>query len=86
MERRYGGGEKWWKVHGRCEYREFTEDPMPEELIWHIFECLAMAAHVMEHGTEEIGGKSWETSRRLVHSDIKPDDSTSINPLLPLKT
>lgn len=59
---------------------------MPEELIWHIFKCLAMAAHAMEHGTEELGGKSWETSRKPVHFDIKLDNSTSsITPLLPLK-
>lgn len=72
---------------GRCEYRKFIAiDPTLEELTWHIFKCLAMAAYTMEHGTEEFGGKSWETNRRLVHFDSKRDNSTSsITPLLPLK-
>ena len=52
------------------------EDPLPELIIWHIWECLARGLCVLAHGNEELDGpnhKSW--LRPIGHFDLKPDNS-----------
>lgn len=35
--------------------RKYTaQNPMPEQLIWFIFECLALGAHALEYGHEDV--------------------------------
>ncbi|KAH7336545.1 hypothetical protein BKA65DRAFT_553187 [Rhexocercosporidium sp. MPI-PUGE-AT-0058] len=48
-------------------------NPMPEDLVWQIFKCLALALAACAHGTESPGSASWGIE--LVHFDIKPDNS-----------
>jgi hypothetical protein len=62
------------------EHRKYTaQDPLPEELIWHIFKCLALALTVIENGNEALDGDSWD--RELVHFDIKPANGKKIQVL-----
>lgn len=49
--------------------------PIPEELIWHMFKCLALALAALAHGTEDMGVASW--GKELVHFDIRPTNSES---------
>ena len=48
---------------------------MPEDLVWSIFKCLALALTVIENGTEALDADSWP--REIVHFDIKPANGKS---------
>ncbi|CZS88342.1 uncharacterized protein RAG0_00076 [Rhynchosporium agropyri] len=51
--------------------RKFSaENPIPEELVWHIFRCLVLGLVAMEHGNELLEGERWK--EKVLHNDIKP--------------
>lgn len=46
--------------------------PMPEQLVWLIFECLALGLYAMEYGTESMNDTKWD--KEIVHFDLKPEN------------
>ncbi|KAF4627135.1 hypothetical protein G7Y89_g11018 [Cudoniella acicularis] len=47
--------------------------PVPEELVWRFFECLARSLCAMAEGREDEAGQKWATE--IGHFDIKPQNS-----------
>ncbi|PVH78258.1 kinase-like protein [Cadophora sp. DSE1049] len=47
-------------------------DPVPEEHIWQMFKCLALALVACAHGSENPASLGW--GKELVHFDIKPEN------------
>ena len=43
---------------------------MPEELLWHIFRCLAFGLEVVENGNELIDDSSWNRSLYILTSSL----------------
>lgn len=52
---------------------------MPEQLIWLAFQCLALGAHALEYGHEDMDLPKW--NKELVHFDLKPGNIKPINHL-----
>ncbi|KAL2066797.1 hypothetical protein VTL71DRAFT_1221 [Oculimacula yallundae] len=51
---------------------EYRKNPIPEELLWHMFKCLVSGLVAMEYGNELVKGKSW--GLQILHNDIKPSN------------
>lgn len=48
---------------------------MPEQLVWFIFECLALGAYAIEYGTEDESKPKWD--KNIMHCDLKPENCES---------
>lgn len=54
---------------------------IPEEFLWHLFDCLAQGCLILEQGNIHVSNKdpgkdedlNW---RQIVHRDLKPNNST----------
>ena len=50
---------------------------IPEPFLWYVFDCLAAAAQVMQHGMEQPPKNAWDRAivqawQTVVHRDLKP--------------
>jgi hypothetical protein len=52
------------------------DSPIPETVVWRVFECLAKGLLMLEKGVEDPTETPWEMDP-IGHFDIKPENSAS---------